>query len=479
MHLKSYKANDARGLMNEALRTTDEHGNWIIKTCYENGHVDKERSSLNWDTVGRDDPFAYYKKRIKEVKIAKKSEDINMFSSSIVYLPEEYLKESPERQREFFREVSDFFKAHYGEENYIYGMVHNDENRPHIHCVGIPVEHREARTTKTGRQREAGDYLNCKKVDSTAFVADLHNRIDAYLSARLSWYRGGIQAENPEDRGKHSLVTEQYKEKREAEKKAKEARAEVVRASNQLAEIRRQSDSILPSSLPARKYQALLDGRAVKLNGSEATALRGLLRDGFNATRENEELTDSIEVKESAVRAERNRLAVERETLQQEKADFYEDVQQESKKLDDKRADIDRKLEKNGKAYRQAVDAINELKADRLETARMIRDFGDILEERGEELLTGFSEELHGRIARGETAHPDYRDDPKTVAHDATGERYERLREKADKILSAENEKRCKPFTKLRDMLTGLFRKMGLFNKEKERSLADTFTRGR
>lgn len=479
MHLTSYKANDARGLMNEALRTTDEKGEWIIKTCYENKHVDKERSSLNYDTVGRDDPFSYYKKRIGELKIAKKSAETNYFSSSIVYLPKPYLKESPELQRAFFQEVSDYFKAHYGEENYIYGIVHLDENRPHIHCVGIPVVHRESRTTKTGRQREGGDYLCCKEVDSTAFVKDLHNRLDSYLTSRLSWYHGGIQADNPEDRAKDSLVVDQYKEKREAEKQAKEARADVVRASNQLAEIRRQSDGILPSSLPARKYQALLDGRAVKLNGSEATALRGLLRDGFNATRENEELTDSIEVKESEVRTERNRLAVERDTLQQEKADFYEDVQQKSKKLDDREAEISRAFKANKRAYSEAVEARETLEADRLETARMIRDFGDLLDQQGKALFTGFTEELSERMAQGETKHPDYRDDPKTIAHDERGERYERLRGKADKILDEHKEERCKPFTKLRDMLTSFFRKIGLFNKEKERSLADTFTRGR
>lgn len=219
MHLTKFKANDAKGLFEEATRATDDEGNFKSKTCYEDHHIDNSLSSMNYDLVGRSDPFDYYKRRLSEVKIAKKSKDLNTFSSSVVYLPNAYLSLSEDKQRQFFEAVSDFFKAHYGEENYIYAIVHLDENRPHIHCVAIPVEHRQKRVTKTGRVRQEGDYLNADKVDSRSFVSSLHNNLDKHLRSTLDWYKGGIQADDEKERATSSLVVDEYRKYKELEKK--------------------------------------------------------------------------------------------------------------------------------------------------------------------------------------------------------------------------------------------------------------------
>ncbi len=235
MHLTKFKSNDAVGLFSEATRATDEAGNFKSKTCYEDHHVDPSRSALNYDLVGRPDPLAYYRRRLQEVKIAKKSADLNTFSSSVVYLPTEYLSLSEDKKKQFFKAISDYFEKHYGRDNYIYAIVHNDENRPHVHCVGIPVEHRERRVTKTGRVREEGDYLNADKVDSRSFVSSLHDNLDKHLRSTLAWYHGGIQAQDEEERATSSLVVGEYRKYKDLENKVDSATKdlEAVRSKKQ------------------------------------------------------------------------------------------------------------------------------------------------------------------------------------------------------------------------------------------------------
>lgn len=297
MHLSHFKQTDAGGVIAEALRLKDDRGELKVKTSRD-GHVDLARVSLNYDLINRADPLAYYKERLGAVKVAKRSADLNTLSSTITYLPAEYLSLDEAKQRAFFETVTAFLKSHYGEENCLYACVHMDESRPHLHFGAIPVEHREAKVTKTGKVREAGDYLNCKGVDSRLWCSQLHTTLDKHLRSRLPWYKGGLMADDANERAKGSLELSAYREVKEAEKQVKQLKQEVAREANRIAYISTISNNTLPHSLPDAKRKAIEEGRGVKLSGADSTALRSLLVEGRKAV----EQVAEVEARESAAR---------------------------------------------------------------------------------------------------------------------------------------------------------------------------------
>lgn len=456
MHVEKFTSSSVHQMFYHVERMRGGH--------YSNESIDTSRTAENYSVHALQGKDAYedYKARIEPLKEATEKargkrlrKDAPCAVGVIVTLPEEYKGESVEHQREFFQTAYNGLYRTFG--NAIWGEVHMDEKTPHLHFGFIP---------------EKDGQLNAKAIVNRTFLLSFHDDLDKYLRERLPWYHGGLVAEDRADRMKASehMAMKDYKAVKAETDKAREEEREIR---SDIARSKQVAETIRGRTVSPELVEKVEHGK--RLKRSELRELVSLASLGADVIREREE-----------VKAGREHNAIEERRIEEKAAELSRSVQQASKELDDREkklndreADVAEAFRVNKEAYSKAVKARETLEADRLETARMVRDFGDLLDQQGKALFTGFTEELAERMERGETKHPDYRDDPKTIAHDERGERYERLRGKADKILDQHKEERCKPFSKLRDMLTSFFRKMGLFNKEKERSLADTFTRGR
>lgn len=428
MHLSHFKSTDAGGVIAEALRLTDEAGNLKVKTSRD-GHVDLARLGLDYDLIGRSDPLQYYKQRLTEIKVAKRSADINTLSTTITYLPAEYLELPEVKQRAFFDEVTAFLKTHYGEENCLYAVVHNDENRPHLHFGAIPVEHREQKVTKSGKVREAGDYLSCKSVDSRIWCSQLHTSLDKYLRSRLPWYRGGLMADDEQERAKGSLELSAYREVKEAEKQVKALKQEVARESNRIAYISTISNNTVPHSLPDSKRKAIEEGRGVKLTGEDSTALRSLLIDGRKA---REQVSD-VEVRESATTAMRMRLEAG-------EADLKARVQNVNRQI----AEIDTQLNDRERAV-----SVKEREADRLldSMADLLDDYTTCLNldafalaDKGMKVMEQEIEET-GRAADFRKTDEVAKLDDRIEDHNRIIEAFNRIKERAGRLLETVTQK--------------------------------------
>lgn len=282
MHLNHFKLNDCTGVIKEAIRATDENGELLVHSSRD-GHVNRRKTKENYDLIGRQDPLEYYKQRFDELHKGKFSEkDTNVITSNIVYLPEEY-KGDKDKERKFFTVCSDFFIEHYGYENCLYAIVHKDEKNPHLHFSALPVEHREERKTSTGRVREGGDYLCCKKVDSRLWCTTLHDNLDKYLRQHLDWYRGGLMAEDPNDRAKESLNQKEYQKRKDLEKET--AKLDKNRADLQ-NEVTRQAQ--INTELKSRSISPIIKEKVEngkRLKKSERCELLALAAKGADSDR--------------------------------------------------------------------------------------------------------------------------------------------------------------------------------------------------
>lgn len=124
----------------------------VIKEAYRElntykNNVDLSRSSENYHYEEHDnakDMQVAIQKRVNEIMQGRNIQDkTNLISSWVVSLPKTFERE---KSKEFFDTVYEFCVNRYGEKNVIDGIVHMDEDNPHIHVFLVP----EAVSRKTG-----------------------------------------------------------------------------------------------------------------------------------------------------------------------------------------------------------------------------------------------------------------------------------------------------------------------------------------
>lgn len=213
--MDKYKRADVKGVERENERDKNY-------TPTKNPHIDLKRTGGNYHIVRCDCSYiTYINQRIKELAQKRKiKDDAVLINSFILGSDKEFFEGlSPEEQRQFFKDCTEFFAERYGEENIISAVVHADETSPHLHLNMIPV--------LDGRlcSKQLFDRVALRKLQS-----DFHEAVGK------KW---GLQRGKEGSTAKHKPTAE-YKAEiiKQAEQQAQEylngVHEEVVAAQNQL-----------------------------------------------------------------------------------------------------------------------------------------------------------------------------------------------------------------------------------------------------
>lgn len=133
--MEKYKCGDIVGIERENER--DEN----YKST-RNPQIDKSRTHLNYHTLPHEKKYlAFIDKRIKELAPKRKiKDDAVLITSFILGSDKEFFAGiTPETQKQFFDDCTEFFAERYGKENVVSAVVHLDESTPHLHFNLMPV----------------------------------------------------------------------------------------------------------------------------------------------------------------------------------------------------------------------------------------------------------------------------------------------------------------------------------------------------
>lgn len=133
--MEKYKRADVVGIERENER--DEN----YKST-KNPQIDKSRTHLNYHTLPYEKKYlSFIDERIKELAPKRKiKDDAVLITSFILGSDKEFFDGiSPEAQKRFFDDCTEFFAERYGKENVVSAVVHLDESTPHLHFNLMPV----------------------------------------------------------------------------------------------------------------------------------------------------------------------------------------------------------------------------------------------------------------------------------------------------------------------------------------------------
>ena len=133
--MEKYKRGDIVGIERENER--DEN----YKST-KNPQIDKSRTHLNYHTLPYGKKYlAFIDERIKELAPKRKiKDDAVLITSFILGSDKEFFDGiTPETQKRFFSDCTEFFSERYGKENVVSAVVHLDESTPHLHFNLMPV----------------------------------------------------------------------------------------------------------------------------------------------------------------------------------------------------------------------------------------------------------------------------------------------------------------------------------------------------
>ena len=133
--MEKYKRADVVGIERENER--DEN----YKST-RNPQIDKSKTYLNYHTLPYEKKYlSFIDERIKELAPKRKiKDDTVLITSFILGSDKEFFDGiSPEAQKRFFDDCTEFFAERYGKENVVSAVVHLDESTPHLHFNLMPV----------------------------------------------------------------------------------------------------------------------------------------------------------------------------------------------------------------------------------------------------------------------------------------------------------------------------------------------------
>ena len=133
--MEKYKRADVVGIERENER--DEN----YKST-RNPQIDKSRTHLNYHTLPYEKKYlSFIDERIKKLAPKRKiKDDAVLITSFILGSDKEFFDGiSPEAQKQFFDDCTEFFAERYGKENVVSAVVHLDESTPHLHFNLMPV----------------------------------------------------------------------------------------------------------------------------------------------------------------------------------------------------------------------------------------------------------------------------------------------------------------------------------------------------
>ena len=133
--MEKYKCADIVGIERENER--DEN----YKST-RNPQIDKSRTHLNYHTLPYEKKYlSFIDERIKELAPKRKMKDDAVLTTSFILGSDKEFFDgiSPEAQKQFFDDCTEFFAERYGKENVVSAVVHLDESTPHLHFNLMPV----------------------------------------------------------------------------------------------------------------------------------------------------------------------------------------------------------------------------------------------------------------------------------------------------------------------------------------------------
>ena len=133
--MEKYKRGDIIGIERENER--DEN-----YKSMRNPQIDKLRTHLNYHTLPYEKKYlSFIDERIKELAPKRKiKDDTVLITSFILGSDKEFFDGiSPEAQKRFFDDCTEFFAERYGKENVVSAVVHLDESTPHLQFNLMPV----------------------------------------------------------------------------------------------------------------------------------------------------------------------------------------------------------------------------------------------------------------------------------------------------------------------------------------------------
>ena len=133
--MEKYKRGDIVGIERENERDKNYKST-------KNPQIDKSRTHLNYHTLPHEKKYlSFIDERIKELAPKRKiKDDAVLIASFILGSDKEFFDGiSPETQKQFFYDCTEFFAERYGKENVVSAVVHLDESTPHLHFNLMPV----------------------------------------------------------------------------------------------------------------------------------------------------------------------------------------------------------------------------------------------------------------------------------------------------------------------------------------------------
>ena len=133
--MEKYKRADVIGIERENERNENYKST-------RNPQIDKSKTRLNYHTVPYEKKYlSFIDERIKELAPKRKiKDDAVLITSFILGSDKEFFDGiSPEAQKQFFDDCTEFFAERYGKENVVSAVVHLDESTPHLHFNLMPV----------------------------------------------------------------------------------------------------------------------------------------------------------------------------------------------------------------------------------------------------------------------------------------------------------------------------------------------------
>ena len=168
------------------------------RTCltHSNDNIDPEQTQYNYsvwpydnpDLVGEKHGWARLTKRLSQVKCLRRS-DVNVLVEWTIHLGTD-VPPGYDNEEEFFRACMRYCENKYGSENIIYGIVHVDEETPHLTVGIVPVVKKKLKLRKNESERLKQEYEEAVAAGKT-----IEERVDANAvinRKHLQGWHGGL-----------------------------------------------------------------------------------------------------------------------------------------------------------------------------------------------------------------------------------------------------------------------------------------------
>lgn len=257
MHITKFKAENT-GIFRHNERLTLMHSNEQIDTSKSNENVYLVKDGLDrYNLMIEHD--ALMREKLEKQSLKKNAVT---FCGLVLTLPKEYTNKTKAEQVQFFSEARKVFSDIFGADSELSVSMHFDETTPHMHYTFAPLD--------------SDKCLNARAILTRDFLKSFHERVDKEMKQRVSWYRGGIVAEDIEDRQKDNLELEDYKELKKQEKEKKQ---ELSQVKNEIASLsQRQRDiETVATALSEHATEILKEGSFRDLSKRDSKALKQLI----------------------------------------------------------------------------------------------------------------------------------------------------------------------------------------------------------